>query len=239
VKYVTKTTFISEAFVAFVAELSGSPMMAYSATNEGRFFDDVVAIGHYRGTQSAFSDRDLVFHNDRSAHWVRPDLVALLALRSPEDEITYTTYVDGTDLLRLIPTDHRDTLRQAHFITDFSSAGVAYDAQPHPIVVGRSIRYVDTVTSVVPTAPVVARDALIALKNALALVEKRRHRLVTGDLLIFENQEGLHCREKMEVRPHDHTRTRWLLKTYFFRHSAAADAYADKWYHGIPGLIAE
>lgn len=238
-KYALKKTFVSEAFVALVAQVSGHPLMAYSATNEGRFFDDVIAISRYSGTQSALSDRDLVFHNDRSAHWARPDLVALLTLRSPEQEITYTAYIDGSELLRLVPPKHHETLRQPFFITEFNHADITYEAKAHPILVGSSIRYVDAITNVLPSSPVAARDALIAFKNALALGEKQRHRLLTGDLLLVENQEGLHCREKMEAQGPEHARTRWLLKTYLFRNESAADAFSDKWFEGVPGLIAE
>jgi alpha-ketoglutarate-dependent taurine dioxygenase len=238
-KHALKKTYVSEAFVALVAQLSGNPLMAYSATNEGRFFDDVIAVNRYSGTQSAMSDRDLVFHNDRSAHWARPDIVALLALRSPDEEVTYTVYIDGAELLRQLTPEYEEILRQPNFITNFNKSDLAYEATAHPILVGRSIRYVDAITNVLPAAPVAARDALIAFKSALTLGEKQRHRLLTGDLLLIENQEGLHCREKMEVRRHDRTRTRWLQKTYLFRDKRTADAYADKWHGGVPGLIAE
>lgn len=237
-KYASKQTFVGEAFVALVAELGGTPLLAYSGANEGRFFDDVIAITRYSGMQSAYGDRDLVYHNDRSAHWARPDLVALLAMRSPEEEVTYTTYVDGRELLLQLTPEHQDILRQSYFITDHSH-GSSPPVEAHPILVGRSIRYIDTITMVAANAPVEARDALIALKNALVLGRKQRHRLLTGDLMIVENQEGLHCRDKMEIEHQERTRTRWLLKTYLFRDHQAVDAFSGVWHKGIRGLIAE
>lgn len=237
-KYAKKKTFIGEAFVALVAELGGTPLLAYSGTNEGRFFDDVIAITRYSGMQSAFGDRDLVYHNDRSAHWARPDLVSLLAMRSPEQEVTYTSYVDGRDLLQLLSSGCQETLRQSYFVTDHSN-GSSPEVETHPILAGRRIRYIDTITTVAAHAPVEARDALIALKNALVLARKQRHRLLTGDLMVVENQEGLHCREKMEIKKHERTRTRWLLKTYLFRDDRTVDTFSGTWHGGIRGLIAE
>ncbi|WP_247618070.1 hypothetical protein [Pseudomonas syringae] len=49
---------------------------------------------------TGFSDSELVFHNDRTAHKVRADYITLLGMRCPEDDLIYTGYIDGVDIVR-------------------------------------------------------------------------------------------------------------------------------------------
>ncbi|MEW2300358.1 TauD/TfdA family dioxygenase [Streptomyces sp. NPDC006655] len=242
-KYRKKTTFVGEAFLALVARLTGTPLMAYGSRNNGDFFTDVIAINKYSGMQTGFSDSELPFHNDRTAHWARADHIALLGMRCPQDEVIYTTFVSGRALLRYLSDEDQEILRQPYFTTSFDVFSRATNSTQrssgaHPILEGdHSIRYLETTTTVLPDAPGEAKDALLAMKNALVVAEKQRHRLCDGDLLLFANQDGLHSRDRIEILDADRAATRWLLKTYAFRDQARADSFTGRWKDGVPGLI--
>ncbi|MBN4178214.1 hypothetical protein ALP76_01627 [Pseudomonas savastanoi pv. glycinea] len=86
-KHVKKTQFVSEAFLELFAQLTGTPLLSYETRNEGDFFTDVIAIKKYSGQLTGFSDSELVFHNDRTAHKVRADYITVTA----DAELTHVT----------------------------------------------------------------------------------------------------------------------------------------------------
>lgn len=244
-KYARKKTFIGEAFLELFAQLTGTPLLAYATRFNGDFFTDVFAINKYSGKQTGYSDGELVYHNDRTAHPVRADFVTLLGMRCPIEELTYTSFVEGRALLAALDEKEQHLLRQPYFVTPFDVVSRDNNrnltvSDVHPIFEGRhSIRYLDTHTTVAPDAPPEAKDALIALRNALTRAEKTRHRILEGDLFTFANQDGLHNREKIEVNDPERSRSRWLLKTYAFRDKATAEQYAERWIDGVPGLVGD
>ncbi|HEX6354469.1 TauD/TfdA family dioxygenase [Actinophytocola sp.] len=244
-KYAKKTTFVAESFLCLFGHLVGTPLLSYQTRFNGDFFIDVIAINRYRGKQTGYSDGELAFHNDRTAHPVRADFITLLGMRCPDAEITYTGFVSGPALLAMLSEEERHTLRQPYFYTPFDVLSRDRNqaltvSDNHSIFYDEhSVRYVDTHTTVAPDAPAEAKDALIALKNALVRAEKVRHRIRTGDLFSFANQDGLHNREHLEINDPERARTRWLLKTYGFRDRAAADRYADRWIDGVPGRVGD
>jgi hypothetical protein len=244
-KYARKTTFIAESFLELFARLVDTPLLAYATRFNGDFFTDVVAHNKYSGKQTGFSDGELVYHNDRTAHRVRADFITLLGIRCPDQELIYTCFVEGRGLLAGLRPQEQEVLRQPLFVTPFDVMSRDNNSrltasERHPILENEhSFRYLDTHTMVAPGGPVEAKDALIAVKNALARAEKKRHRIRTGDLFTFANQDGLHNREKIDVTDPRQARDRWLLKTYAFRDRAAADIHAGDWVDGIPGLVGD
>jgi L-asparagine oxygenase len=244
-KRALKTTFVAEGWLELFGQLCQTPLLSYATRFGGDFFIDVVAINRYKGQQTGYSDGEVVFHNDRTAHPVRADYITLLGMRCPPGELIYTGFVSGRQLLEQLDEATQHTLRQPYFMTPFDvvsrDADSSLDRSPaHPILSGNySIRYLDTHTTVDVDAPAEAKDALLALKNALARSVKSRHRLLDGDMLTFANQEGLHNREHIEITDPDTALQRWLLKTYAFRDQAAADRHADRWIDGIPGKVGD
>jgi len=242
-KYAKKNTFVAEAFLALVARLTETPLMSYGSRNNGDFFTDVIAISRYSGMQTGFSDSELPFHNDRTAHWARADFISLLGLRCPQEEVIYTTFVSGRSLLTHLNPQEQEILRKPYFLTSFDvfsrdTNGRQRVSDNHPILENdHSFRYLETTTTVAPTAPGEAKDALLSLKNALVVAAKQRHRIAVGDLLLFANQDGLHSRDRIEIFDAERARARWLLKTYAFRDEAAADRLADHWLDGVRGRI--
>jgi hypothetical protein len=244
-KYAKKKTFVGEALLELFGRLMGTPLLAYATRNNGDFFTDVIAINRYSGQQTGFSDSELVYHNDRTAHAVRADFIALLGLRIPDDDFIYTGFVDGRGILAQLTDEEQEVLRKPYFVTPFdvysrdNNAKVTV-SEEHPILENdHSFRYLDATTTVAPASPPEAKDALIAMHRALVRAEKKRHRILTGDLFTFANQDGLHSRDKIEVNDPARARTRWLLKTYAFRDRAAADRHADRWLDGIPGRVGD
>lgn len=244
-KYAKKRTFVSEAFLQLFNHLVATPLMSYGTRFNGDFFIDVIAINKYIGKATGYSDGELAFHNDRTAHPVRADYITLLGMRCPEGDLTYTSFVSGSALLDALTEREREVLRQRYFYTPFDVMSKDNNkslsvSDNHAIFYDEhSVRYVDTQTMVAPDAPPEAKDALIALKNALVRTPKARHRIRNGDLFTFANQDGLHSREHIEINDPARARTRWLMKTYAFRDRAAADRYAGRWLDGVPGRVGD
>jgi len=75
-KYLRKKTFVGEGYLLLISILIDSPLLAYETRNNGDFFHDVYPQKRYYSTQTQKTDSDLYFHNDRTAHEVRPDYIA-------------------------------------------------------------------------------------------------------------------------------------------------------------------
>lgn len=240
-KYRLKKTFLGEAFLGTFAYLLNNPLLSYASRNNGDFFTDVVSINRFRGKRTGFTDGDLIFHNDRSSHPVRADYVTLLGVRCPEEnDLVYTTYVDGKDILsHLLPEQVRWLSENWYYteVDDLTREKVKNwkRSNAHAIINGESICFQDTLTKPVPDAPKEAVEALLAFKDALTKSPKVRHRIEYGDLLVFANQYGLHNRERIEVHNPEDISKRWLLKIYAFKDPETADSYADYWANGVYG----
>src|SRR5947207_8734622 len=161
------------------------------------------------------------------------------------DAPDYTTFVDGHSLLAQLSIKDQEVLRQPYFITPFDAFSKAGNSSltnsgTHAILENHhSFRYLDTHTTAAPGGPVSAKDAIIALQNAIVRANKQRHRLRTADLFTFANQDGLHNREIPEVTDPERARTRWLLKTYAFRDPASARRFAGEWVGGVEGRVGD
>ncbi len=244
-KYRLKKTFVGEAFMEAFAYLLGTPLLSYATRNKGDFFTDVVSINRFRGKRTGFTDGDLIYHNDRTCHKVRADFITLLGLRCPLNDLVYTTYIDGKDIISHLSPKHVDALRECWYVTEVDdltreSNRTWEKSEAHAVILkDRTIRFQDTLTKPVATAPSLATEALLEFKDAITKSPKRRHRLEYGDLLVFANQHGLHNRERIEVNNPLDTAKRWLLKTYTFKDAATADAHAAYWADGVYGCVTD
>ncbi|MCW7538197.1 TauD/TfdA family dioxygenase [Aquabacterium sp. A7-Y] len=242
-KYRTKTTYVGEGILELFGQLTGTPLLAYDTRNNGDFFHDVYAHTRYSGTQTQKTDGELYFHNDRTAHPVRADYLALLGMRCYAGNRIYTGFIDGQWLLDHLSEREQALLRQPYYQTPYDeysrdSNAAQVDSEPHLILEEtQCFRYYDTRTKPHRDAPPEARDALIALKDAI--VKARKHRIVLdiGDLLCVANQAGLHNRELVEVADAEQAKKRWLLKTYSFRSQAHMEKFADWFPSHCPGLV--
>ncbi|SIO96887.1 taurine catabolism dioxygenase TauD [Vibrio spartinae] len=242
-KFTKKNTFVGEALLETFSVITKTPLLAYGSRNKGSFFTDVIAIKKYSGKLTGYSDSELVYHNDRTAHEVRADYVSLLGMISPEDELIYTGYMDGIDILKNLTDSEQEILRKPWFKTKFDifsqeSNKNQIESFDHPIIENESsIRYIETLTNVSPDAPQIAKDAFIAFMQSLPKTTKFRHRILTGDLFCFANQDGLHSRERIDISDAEKAATRWLLKTYAFRNDETADKFSSYWKNNFRGLV--
>lgn len=222
-KYEKKKTFVSEAFLQLFNELTETPTLAYETRNNGDFFHDVYANNKYTNTQTQKTDGELYYHNDRSAHPLRPHYLALLGMRCCSENKIYTSYIDGKSLNDKINKRHQLVLRKKLFQTPYDtysrdSNPKHISSEPHSIIDEASdFRYHDTRTKPLENASLVAFEALLALKNAIVQSTKVRVNIAEGDLFSFPNRGGLHAREIIEINNNKQSKIRWLLKTYSFK----------------------
>ncbi|KMY85209.1 hypothetical protein BUMB_00564c [Candidatus Paraburkholderia calva] len=162
-------------------------------------------------------------------------------MHCPPSNFVYTSFVDGADILGHLSPDEISVLSQPWYrtvvddLTRESNKSWQF-SESHPIMLGdRTIRFQDTLTKPLPTAPMEARDALLKFKDAIVKSPKTRHCLRNGDLFVFANQQGLHNRERIEFNDAEETSRRWLLKTYSMKDSATRDTYARYWTDGVVG----
>ncbi|TCP66539.1 TauD/TfdA family dioxygenase [Baia soyae] len=243
-KYRLKKTFRGEAFLGVFAYLLQTPLLSYASRNNGDFFTDVVSINRFKGKRTGFTDGDLIFHNDRSSHPVRADYITLLGVRCPSNDLVYTTYVDGQDMMGHLTPEQIQILSEDWYFTevdDLTKEKVKdwEKSSTHAILKDGMICFQDTLTQPVADAPIEAYKALLAFKDAITKSQKVRHRMEYGDLLVFANQFGLHNRERIEVNNPEDTAKRWLLKTYTFRDHTVADTYEDYWVNGVYGCVSD
>ncbi|WP_152640403.1 taurine catabolism dioxygenase TauD [Xanthomonas sp. MUS 060] len=244
-KYRQKKTFVAEGFLALFAELTATPLLAYSTRNNGDFFHDVYAHNRYRNTQTQKTDGELYFHNDRTAHPVRADFLSLLGMRCDPCNMIYTGYVDGHDVLRFLTPKHQMLLRQPLFCTPYDeysrdSNSLQVNSKPHTVLEeSHCFRYYETRTKPLPDAPIEAWEAVLALKDAIVRANKARVRIGMGDLFSFPNQAGLHNRDIMELGDPEQARLRWLLKTYSFRSPEYMRRFQGAFYTGVDGFVCD
>lgn len=244
-KYIKKQTFIGESFLELIAQLTDMPPLAYDTRNNGDFFHDVYAQSKYSGTQTQKTDSELFFHNDRTAHEVRADYLALLGMRSHEDNKIYTGYIDGRAILNFLDEHQQEILRKPYFFTPFDdysrdSNKEQVESDLHPILESvHNFRYYDTRTTYAQKAPNEAKEALIALKDAIMKAQKDFIHIKTGELFVFPNQAGLHNRELLEIADPKEAKDRWLLKTYNFSDTETLEKHLSFFHEDVPGLVKE
>ena len=244
-KYRQKKTFVAEGFLALFAELTATPLLAYSTRNNGDFFHDVYAHNRYRNTQTQKTDGELYLHNDRTAHPVRADYLSLLGMRSDPSNLIYTGYVDGRSILGFLSAEHQALLRQPLYCTPYDeysrdSNSLQVDSKPHTVLEeSHCFRYYETRTKPLPDAPREAFEAMLAFRDALVLAEKVRVSIGVGDLFSFPNQAGLHNREIVKVCDPVQARLRWLLKTYSFRSPEYMQRFREAFSTGVDGLVCD
>lgn len=244
-KYAKKQTYIGESFLELLAQLTDAPPLAYDTRNNGDFFHDVYAHAKYSNTQTQKTDSELFYHNDRTAHEIRADYLALLGMRSYENNKIYTGYIDGRALLENLTEIEQEILRNSYFITPFDdyskdSNENQVSSDIHSILEDfQNFRYYDTRTTYAPNAPIEAREALLSLKDAIMKAQKDHIQIKAGELFVFPNQAGLHNREIIEVADSQEAKDRWILKTYNFKNTETQEKHLSSFHEDLPGLVKE
>ncbi len=231
-KYELKKTFIGEAFLVLYSELLGTPAIGYKNVNAGDIVHDIFPKEELYHTQSQKTLAPIGFHMDLANHFVRPDHVNILAMRScPGNEI-YTTFVRNLDLhdeLNAIT----DLLRRPDYYTPFDDLSTYGDkanelgeAAPHPILLGdHDFVYFEGRTR---GADADGQRATAALDTALHR-RKRSVLMRPGDFVSIANNYSLHGKDVETIRDPYQQKIRWSIKT------VNVDALAKHAAHYVPG----
>lgn len=215
-KHEKKKTFVAEGFLQLYAEIAGEHPISYLNVNDGDVFQDIFPKEALKSTQSQKALGPIYFHKDLANHFVRPDLVNILGLRSSEKNEIYTTFVSNKAVLDSLPPKILDTLRQVWFYTPYDDLTVKAGnvelgrAQDHAVLTRDvDIRFFENRTEGLNEEAKAALDALRAALHA----NKRRVFMHPGDFVSISNNLSLHGKEVGAVTCESEQRKRWSIKT--------------------------
>jgi L-asparagine oxygenase len=215
-KYELKKTFVAEACLAMIADLTQQTPVGYLNVNDGDVFQDIYPAAHMRNTQSQKALGPIYFHKDLANHYVRPDHVNMLSMRCSRENEIVTTFVRNVDVIRELTPDEIDELRKVQFYTPFDDLtvqGKRHDvgrADNHPILSGHcDLRFFENRT--VGTDE--RSNALVARVVAALHKVKKRVQMLPGDFIGVENNTSLHGKEVGEMRAPEEAWRRWTIKT--------------------------
>ncbi|WP_163998571.1 hypothetical protein [Pyxidicoccus caerfyrddinensis] len=216
-KYELKKTFIGEGFLITYAELMGTPSIGYTNVNAGDIVHDIYPQKALYKSQSQKTLLPIGFHKDLANHFVRPDFVNILGMRSHAENEILTTFVRNSDLLQYLGPDIERILREPNFYTPYDDLTTYNDkdarlgdAAMHPVVQGkvdfvyfenRTIAYSDE-----------GKAAIVKLNEALHAL-KGRVLMRPGDFVSSSNNTGLHGKDVGEIRDAYQHKIRWSIKT--------------------------
>jgi hypothetical protein len=223
-KYNKKKTFISESFLQAFAELTNIPIFRYNTQQrgfKGSFFYDVYSLMNYK-TPNSINFQEVVFHNDETDHKIIPDYTTLLGMRSCKDNLAFTCIIDCREILKHLSPEVQSNLRKTYYNIPGKAGAQPFhsDMLLDKLAILEdeySFRYCSTRTQCMEDAPVEAKDALIALHDAIIKSPKERFLITEGDLLCFSNRHNFHNRDIVKVDNIQEASHRWLLKTFNFR----------------------
>lgn len=213
-----KKTYVSEGFLLLYAKLMGQEPIGYANVNDGDIFQDIHPKRDLVNSQSQKALKPIYFHKDLANHFVRPDWVNILGLRSTPVNEVYTSFVRNKDLLTRLDKWTLDVLRRSEFYTPFDDltmykSAVQLDkADVHPILGGATptdIRFFENRTEGLTD------DARVAVSQLLEILHRLKKRVLIqpGDLLGAANNDSMHNKEIDVIRDQVELERRWLMKT--------------------------
>lgn len=236
-KHALKKTFVAEAFLALYAELVGTPGIGYLNVNDGDVFQDIYPKRAMADTQSQKALRQIRFHKDLANHFVRPDYVYMLGMRSSADNIVLTTFAGNREVLAVLDADQLEIARQARFTTPFDDLTIAGGnvevgaAAAHPLLVGDfDLRLFEDRTVGLDDEA----EALLADVVARVHAVKRGINVGPGDFVITCNNHCVHAKELVHVADEEALRTRWIIKTV---NVDALAPHSSAMVDGVPYLV--
>jgi L-asparagine oxygenase len=202
-KRALKTTFVAEGFLTLYAELAGTPGISYENANDGDVFHDVYPKRELADSQSQKALGALYFHRDLANHFVRPDYIYMLGMRSGGANAVYTTFASNKDVISRLDARTFAVARQIRFQTPL-------EPPIHSLVsAGCGIRISENRTEGLDAeAEYVLRDVVKTIHAV-----KRGIDIQPGDFVIICNNYCVHNREVSEVVDLGQLETRWLIKT--------------------------
>lgn len=214
-KYELKTTFVAEAMLALFAQLAGTPAIGYVNVNDGDVFQDIYPKASMAASQSQKALKEIHFHKDLANHFVRPDQVYMVGMRSHRQNEVFTSFVRNSDIWPCFSERELEVLRGPHFYTPFDDLTVVGtkelgEADVHPVLGPIvDLRYFETRTRGLSDE---AGTALAKLDRVLHAL-KQRVFIEPGDFVVTYNNYTIHAKEVVQVADEELLRTRWIIKT--------------------------
>ena len=232
-KYDLKKTFIAEGFLTLYACISGQMPIGYSNINNGDVFQkDIYPMRKLAKSQSQKALGPLYFHGDLINHFVRPDWINMLAMRSNSRNECYTTFSFNKDVLSHLSSDVIENLARHEFHTPKDCSKKSVDnaklsnVKAHPILSDQlNIGFLENRTFGLTDRAKLAVEALIHSLHK----NKKCVQMIKGDFIGMCNNLLLHGREVREIGDVEALKQRWTMK------SANVSSIAAHSKHLVPG----
>lgn len=213
-----KTTFVGEAFLQFYALVMGAPAIGYINVNDGDVFQDIYPMKSLADTQSQKALVALGFHKDLANHFVRPDFVNMLSMRSYIGNQIYTTFVKNTDIISNMIPEEIELMKREEFYTpfdDLSTYGNKVElgrAKNHAILLNEDeldLAYFENRTEGLTDEAQKVVDKIKRLLHEL----KAPHLMLPGEFISVSNNHCLHGKDVGEITDIEQQKSRWIMKT--------------------------
>ncbi|WP_146191642.1 hypothetical protein [Azospirillum humicireducens] len=215
-KYQKKKTYVTEGFLQIYAELTGQHIISYMNVNDGDAFHDIFPSTEMAESQSQKAFGPIYFHGDLSNHFVRPDVVNIVSLRSSIQNEIYTTFVSNKEIFEILSEETKKILSEKIFLTPYGdlnsrkSKVLLGSAPKHSIITnGINICLAENRTF---SDEQRGQDALAELLKA-AHMKKKKLLMMPGDFVSIHNNLSLHGKEIGVVSDIEQQWLRWSMKT--------------------------
>ena len=215
-KYELKKTFIAEACLSLIGHLCKQTPIGYLNVNGGDVFQDIYPNKYMSQTQSQKALGPIYFHKDLANHYVRPDYVNMLSMRSTPKNDICTTFVRNVDVMAELTPPEIDEFRKIQFYTPFDDLTVISgnhdvgEPEHHPIISGENdIRYFENRTVGIDKRT----NDLVARFNTILHKVKKRVQMCPGDFIGVANNHSVHGKEIGNLQVPDEAWGRWSMKT--------------------------
>jgi L-asparagine oxygenase len=217
-KRANKKTFVAEGFLQLYAILMDQNPVGYININDGDVFQDVHPKRDLADTQSQKALKTIHFHKDLANHYVRPDWVNIIGMRSNRENEIFTCFVSNKDLLAALDEDTKRVLREEEFLTPYGDIILASnnlamkEASTHKVLGGATeydIRFFEKRTIGLTDR------AKAALEKLTETLHKLKEPLFVdaGVFIGSANNECIHNKEVRNVANPEDLKNRWLMKT--------------------------
>lgn len=213
-----KKTFVGEAFLQFYAFILEAPAIGYINVNDGDVFQDIYPMKSLANTQSQKALVALGFHKDLANHFVRPDFVNMLSMRSYTGNQIYTTFVKNTDLIKNMTPEEIEIMKREEYYTpfdDLSTYGSRVElgkARNHAILLNEEeldLAYFENRTEGLTAEAQKIVDKIKQLIHEL----KAPHLMLPGEFISVSNNHSLHGKDVGEIIDPEQQKVRWTMKT--------------------------
>lgn len=227
---VKKEDRTSEFLLSLIAHGIGDPV-AYRQDKNGQVFHNIFPTKKNEFSQTSEGSKVILeSHTELAFHHFRPDFLILLGLRQDPLQEAKTMYLSAKKIVRSIPSDIEELLRQPLFITGIDESWMQY--------YGKSSRIKGNIQNPISLLSGPAHDPELLwdkdlmqgitpdANHAIEVVDSyiQKHLgyvcLKPGDLLVIDNKRAIHARSTFKARYNGNDR--WIQRTLVLRDKSIA-----------------